>query len=198
MFTGIIETTGSISSISAEGSNKTFRISSSLAPQLKIDQSLSHDGVCLTVESVTTDSYQVTAIAETLSKSCLSGWKIGKSINLERCLQINGRLDGHIVQGHVDCTAICMERQEKQGSWFFRFEFPDSFRNLVIEKGSIAVNGISLTCFEVTHSSFSVAIIPYTFENTNIRDLVKGSLVNIEFDLIGKYVERLYNTKSNR
>lgn len=198
MFTGIIETTGSISSISAEGSNKTFRISSSLAPQLKIDQSLSHDGVCLTVESVTTDSYQVTAIAETLSKSCLSGWKIGKSINLERCLQINGRLDGHIVQGHVDCTAICMERQEKQGSWFFRFEFPDSFRNLVIEKGSIAVNGISLTCFEVTHSSFSVAIIPYTFENTNIRDLVKGSLVNIEFDLIGKYVERLYSTNFNR
>ena len=198
MFTGIIETTGSISSISAEGSNKTFRISSSLAPQLKIDQSLSHDGVCLTVESVTTDSYQVTAIAETLSKSCLSGWKIGKSINLERCLQINGRLDGHIVQGHVDCTAICMERQEKQGSWFFRFEFPDSFRNLVIEKGSIAVNGISLTCFEVTHSSFSVAIIPYTFENTNIRDLVNGSLVNIEFDLIGKYVERLYSTNFNR
>jgi riboflavin synthase len=191
MFTGIIETIGRISSISPEGSNKTFRIFSSLAPQLRVDQSLSHDGVCLTIESVSGEHYKVTAIEETLSKTCLSNWKVSDSINLERCLQMNGRLDGHMVQGHVDTTAICVDRRNHSGSWVIRFEFPESFRNLVIEKGSIAVNGISLTCFEVTDNAFSVAIIPYTFENTNIRDLVPGSAVNIEFDLIGKYVERI-------
>jgi riboflavin synthase len=191
MFTGIIETTGIVSSISSEGSNKTFHISSSLASQLRVDQSLSHDGVCLTVESVTAEQYEVTAIAETLSKTCLSHWKPGISVNLERCLQMNGRLDGHIVQGHVDTTARCTDRQNLGGSWVFRFEFPGSFRNLIIEKGSIAVNGVSLTCFDVTDNEFSVAIIPYTFENTNIRDLVPDSFVNIEFDLIGKYVERM-------
>jgi riboflavin synthase len=193
MFTGIIETTGIVSSISSEGSNKTFHISSSLASQLRVDQSLSHDGVCLTVESVTAEQYEVTAIAETLSKTCLSHWKPGISVNLERCLQMNGRLDGHIVQGHVDTTARCTDRQNLGGSWVFRFEFPGSFRNLIIEKGSIAVNGVSLTCFDVTDNEFSVAIIPYTFENTNIRDLVPDSLVNIEFDLIGKYVQRMIN-----
>jgi riboflavin synthase len=191
MFTGIIETMGIVSSISSEGSNKTFHISSSLASQLRVDQSLSHDGVCLTVESVTAEQYEVTAIAETLSKTCLSHWKPGISVNLERCLQMNGRLDGHIVQGHVDTTARCTDRQNLGGSWVFRFEFPGSFRNLIIEKGSIAVNGVSLTCFDVTDNEFSVAIIPYTFENTNIRDLVPDSFVNIEFDLIGKYVERM-------
>jgi riboflavin synthase len=193
MFTGIIETMGIVSSISSEGSNKTFHISSSLASQLRVDQSLSHDGVCLTVESVTAEQYEVTAIAETLSKTCLSHWKPGISVNLERCLQMNGRLDGHIVQGHVDTTARCTDRQNLGGSWVFRFEFPGSFRNLIIEKGSIAVNGVSLTCFDVTDNEFSVAIIPYTFENTNIRDLVPDSLVNIEFDLIGKYVQRMIN-----
>jgi riboflavin synthase len=191
MFTGIIEASGSILSISDQGSNRTFRISSSLAPQLSVDQSLSHDGVCLTIEKVSGDQHEVTAIAETLSKTNLSGWKPGARVNLERCLQINGRLDGHIVQGHVDTTAVCRDRQNKSGSWVFRFEFPESFRNLIIEKGSIAVNGISLTCFEVTGNAFSVAIIPFTFENTNIGDLVPGSPVNIEFDLIGKYVERM-------
>jgi riboflavin synthase len=191
MFTGIIEATGVISSISTEGDNKTFQMISSLSPQLKVDQSLSHDGVCLTVESVTEHTYQVTAIAETLSKTGLMGWKPGDRINLERCLQMNGRLDGHMVQGHVDCTAICIQRLNQQGSWVFRFEFPETFRNLVIEKGSIAVNGISLTCFDVTKKTFSVAIIPYTFNNTNIRDLFPDSLVNIEFDLIGKYVEKM-------
>jgi riboflavin synthase len=191
MFTGIIETMGIVSSISSEGSNKTFHISSSLASQLRVDQSLSHDGVCLTVESVTAEQYEVTAIAETLSKTCLSHWKPGISVNLERCLQMNGRLDGHIVQGHVDTTARCTDRQNLGGSWVFRFEFPGSFRNLIIEKGSIAVNGVSLTCFDVTDNEFSVAIIPYTFENTNILDLVPDSFVNIEFDLIGKYVERM-------
>ncbi len=196
MFTGIIEATGVISSISAEKANKTFQIISSLSPGLKTDQSLSHDGVCLTVESVTEHTYQVTAVAETLSKTALSNWRAGDRINLERCLPLNGRLDGHMVQGHVDSTAICLERQDQQGSWVFRFEFPEKFRNLVIEKGSIAVNGISLTCFEVTDRSFSVAIIPYTFNFTNIRDLYPGSAVNIEFDLIGKYVERFLSNRA--
>ncbi len=192
MFTGIIEATGVISSISAEKTNKTFQIISSLSPELKTDQSLSHDGVCLTVESVTEHTYQVTAVAETLSKTVLSKWRAGDRINLERCLPLNGRLDGHMVQGHVDSTALCLERQDQQGSWVFRFEFPEMFRNLVIEKGSIAVNGISLTCFGVTDHSFSVAIIPYTYNFTNIRDLFPGSAVNIEFDLIGKYVARQF------
>ena len=193
MFTGIIEAIGSISSISEEGTNKKFRITSSLTQELHIDQSLSHDGVCLTVESVQGGSYQVTAIAETLSKTCLSHWKPGSRINLERCLHLNGRLDGHMVQGHVDTTAVCLGLRNQEGSWVFRFEFPESFRNLIIEKGSVAVNGISLTCFEVTENAFSVAIIPYTFENTNIREVVRGSIVNIEFDMIGKYIQRMMN-----
>jgi riboflavin synthase len=143
------------------------------------------------VERISDETYQVTAIAETLAKSTLSQWKPGTQINLERCLKMNGRLDGHLVQGHVDTTARCIDRRNQSGSWLFRFEFPSSFRNLVIEKGSVAVNGISLTCFDVTDDKFSVAIIPYTFEHTNIQQLVPGSLVNIEFDLIGKYVERM-------
>jgi riboflavin synthase len=191
MFTGIIEATGVISSISGEGTNKTFQVISALSPELKVDQSLSHDGVCLTIEAVTEHTYQVTAIAETLSKTCLSQWRPGSRINLERCLQLNGRLDGHMVQGHVDTTATCTGRQNQQGSWIFRFEFPEVFKNLVIEKGSIAVNGVSLTCFEITDNAFSVAIIPYTFDYTNFRDLLPGSIVNIEFDMIGKYVERI-------
>lgn len=190
MFTGIIEATGVISSISGSGTNKTFQIISSLSPELKVDQSISHDGVCLTVESVTEHTYQVTAIAETLSKTILSDWRPGDRVNLERCLQFNGRLDGHLVQGHVDSPAKCILRENLEGSWLFRFEFPESFRNLVIEKGSIAVNGISLTCFNVTNNAFSVAVIPYTYDITNIRDVYPQSLVNIEFDLIGKYVER--------
>jgi riboflavin synthase len=196
MFTGIIEAIGNISSVSAEGTNKIFQISSPITHELGIDQSVSHDGVCLTVESVSESIYQVTAIAETLSKTCLSRWKPGDRVNLERCLRLNGRLDGHMVQGHVDTIAKCKSRQNQNGSWVFRFEFPEIYKNLVIEKGSVAVNGISLTCFEVTNTEFSVAIIPYTFENTNIRDLGEGSCVNIEFDLIGKYVERM--TRVNR
>jgi riboflavin synthase len=196
MFTGIIEATGVISTISSSGTNKIFQIISGLSPELKVDQSLSHDGVCLTVEGVTEHTYQVTAIAETLSKSNLSYWRPGDRVNLERCLQINGRLDGHMVQGHVDSTAICQDRQNEQGSWLFRFEFPIRFRNLLIEKGSVAINGISLTCFDVTDNSFYVAIIPYTFDHTNIRDIYPGSMVNIEFDLIGKYVERQYISES--
>ncbi|HEX3767016.1 MAG TPA: riboflavin synthase [Puia sp.] len=193
MFTGIIETTGVISTVSGNGTNKTFQIISSLAPELRVDQSLSHDGVCLTVESVTEHTYQVTAITETLSRSTLSDWRPGNRVNLERCLQFNGRLDGHLVQGHVDSPAKCINRENLEGSWVFRFEYPESYRNLVIEKGSIAVNGISLTCFNVTQNAFSVAIIPYTYDHTNIRDVYPESMVNIEYDLIGKYVQRMVN-----
>jgi riboflavin synthase len=197
MFTGIIEAIGNVSTVSVEGTNKIFRISSPITHELGIDQSVSHDGVCLTVESVSESSYQVTAVAETLSKTCLSHWKPGSRVNLERCLKMNGRLDGHIVQGHVDATAICKDRQDIMGSWVFLFKFPEFFKNLIIEKGSVAINGISLTCFDVTDDEFSVAIIPYTFENTNIKDLVPGSLVNIEFDLIGKYVERMMTQRKD-
>jgi len=198
MFTGIIEATGVISNISGSGTNKTFQIISGLSPELRVDQSLSHDGVCLTVETLTEHTYQVTAVAETLSKSILPTWRPGNRINLERCVQLNGRLDGHMVQGHVDCTARCIYRENMEGSWIFRFEFPESFRNLIIEKGSVAVNGVSLTCFNVTNNAFSVAVIPYTYDNTNIRDVFRDSLVNIEFDLIGKYVERQYNASFKR
>jgi len=191
MFTGIIEAIGTVSHFSDQGTNRTFRIFSALAPELKVDQSLSHDGVCLTVESVSADIYGVTAVAETLSISGISQWKPGTRINLERSLPMNGRLDGHLVQGHVDAQARCIHINNQAGSWLIRFEFPEIFNRLVIEKGSIAVNGISLTCFDVSDKAFSVAIIPYTYEHTNIRDLLPGSMVNIEFDLIGKYVERM-------
>jgi riboflavin synthase len=191
MFTGIIEAMGTISSISAKGSNKTFRISSSLAPHLRVDQSLSHDGVCLTIESADADHYQVTAIKETLEKSNLNEWQEAGLVNLERCLQMNGRLDGHIVQGHIDTTAECIARKDQDGSWIFRFSYPKAFRHLVIEKGSIALNGISLTCFEASGNEFSVAVIPYTYENTNISQIRVGTCVNLEFDMIGKYVARI-------
>jgi riboflavin synthase len=190
MFTGIIEAQGIIKEITRSGSNKTYRLTSSLAPELRVDQSLSHDGVCLTVETVSAVDYTVTAIDETLSKTRLNQWKTGDRVNLERCLQMNGRLDGHIVQGHVDAVAVCRTRKSQDGSWVFAFEFPESFSHLVIEKGSIAVNGISLTCFDISRNHFAVAIIPYTFEHTNMKDLQPGSEVNIEFDMIGKYIGR--------
>jgi riboflavin synthase len=191
MFTGIIETLGEITSIFVKGSNKTFEITSPLASQLKVDQSLCHDGVCLTVESVAPEKYTVTAIGETLAKTCLNDWKTGGLVNLERCLQMNGRLDGHLVQGHVDTTAICIDVRDMNGSWIFTFQFPEYFGKLIIEKGSVSVNGISLTCFNVKKNAFSVAIIPYTFKHTNINRILKNSIVNIEFDMIGKYVNRL-------
>ena len=196
MFTGIIEAQGTLQDITRSGTNKTFRIAAVLAPELRVDQSLSHDGACLTIETVSGDTYTVTAIAETLSKTRLNHWKPGDQINLERCLQMNGRLDGHLVQGHVDTTAVCVSRENRDGSWEFRFEFPDSFSNLVIEKGSIAVNGISMTCYDITRNAFRVAIIPYTLENTNMKVLETGNLVNIEFDLIGKYVERMIKPRT--
>ena len=192
MFTGIIEKIGIVADIEIKGSNLSFWIESPLSSALKTDQSVSHNGVCLTVEEIIEDKYRVTAIQETLQKTNLATLKIGDFVNLERCMQMNGRLDGHVVQGHVDTTAICKNIFEKNGSWEFTFEIDPSFSTLIIEKGSIAVNGISLTIFNLTDNNFTVAIIPYTFEHTNIKKLKVNETVNIEFDMIGKYVQRLY------
>jgi riboflavin synthase len=196
MFTGIIEAQGLLESIIPSGSNKTFRILSPLSSGLIVDQSLSHNGVCLTVESVSGDAHVVTAIAETLSRTTMDHWKAGDQVNLEQCMRLNDRLDGHIVQGHVDTTAVCVNRENREGSRIFRFEFPESFAQLIIEKGSVAVDGISLTCFDITKNRFSVAIIPYTLEHTNMQSIDAGSAVNIEFDLIGKYVNRISALRS--
>jgi riboflavin synthase len=195
MFTGIIESTGTIKEIITTGTNKSFWVSSPLANDLKIDQSLSHSGVCLTVEEINNGMHRVTAIKETLLKTNLSTWTNNTVINLERCMQLNGRLDGHIVQGHVDCTVTCIEVTAKDGSWEYSFSFPAEFAAFIIEKGSVTVNGISLTCFNVTHTCFTVAIIPYTFEHTNINSLKKDDIVNIEWDVIGKYVNRIHSLK---
>ncbi len=195
MFTGIIESLGLIEAIELNGTNATFWVSSSLSDELKVDQSLSHSGVCLTVEEVIEGMHRVTAIEETLKKTNLGTWKAGTLINLERCMQLNGRLDGHIVQGHVDATATCIKKIALDGSWEYTFQFQEQFAHLVIEKGSISVNGISLTCFNVTANSFTVAIIPYTFEHTNMKQLEEGNLINIEFDIIGKYVQRMAQLK---
>ena len=190
MFTGIIECTGKITAVIKNGSNISFWINSPVSDALTIDQSVSHNGVCLTVDALDNHLLRVTAIAETLSKTELATWQEGTEVNIERCMVMNGRLDGHIVQGHVDCTAICTERKDLAGSWEFSFQFPESFAHLVIEKGSIAVNGTSLTCFNITKNSFTIAVIPYTFKYTNIHQVQTGSLVNIEFDILGKYIQR--------
>lgn len=192
MFTGIIEATGKVTSVISQGNNKTFWIQSALSSSFKVDQSVSHDGVCLTIEETKGDSHRVTAIRETLEKSNLDNWANGAIVNLERSLQINARIDGHLVQGHVDSVARCLAAVEKQGSWQYRFAFPEKFKNLVIEKGSIAINGISLTLFNVGLSEFEVAIIPYTHDHTNISHIKTGMFVNIEFDMLGKYVNRIY------
>ena len=197
MFTGIIETQGVCTHITENGSNKTFTIQSTIGTSLKIDQSLSHNGVCLTVESIQQNTHTVTAIEETLKKTNLGLLQPGDAINLERCMLINGRLDGHIVQGHVDCTAICIEKKVLNGSWEFVFQFPGEFASLIIEKGSVCVNGISLTCFNVSKDRFTIAVIPYTFEHTNIRTVNPGSMVNIEFDVVGKYIARIQELKSS-
>jgi riboflavin synthase len=195
MFTGIIENTGIIKDIIHTGTNTSFWVGSPMAAELKIDQSLSHNGVCLTVEAIKDGMHRVTAIAETLGKTNLGTWVEGSVVNLERCLQLNGRLDGHIVQGHVDCTAVCTGVTEKDGSWEYSFVFPEQFAASVIEKGSVTVNGISLTCFNLTGNQFTVAIIPYTYEHTNMGALHKDDLVNIEWDVIGKYVSRILSLK---
>jgi riboflavin synthase len=192
VFTGIIEQTGVIRDIITEGSNKHFWISSSLTPELKIDQSVSHNGICLTVVERKDDAYRVTAIAETLTRTNLDKARVNDLVNLERCMPANGRFDGHIVQGHVDDTATCIAVENKNGSWVFTFETVDpSHATLLVEKGSICINGISLTLVSVNARQFSVAIIPYTFEHTNIHTLQPGSEVNIEYDIIGKYIARM-------
>lgn len=198
MFTGIIETTGKITGILQEGTNRIFWIESGISHELSIDQSVSHSGVCLTVDALESGKHRVTAIAETLDKTNLGKWETGNLVNLERCMPINGRLDGHIVQGHVDCTGTCISRIDKSGSWEYRFKIPVAFAALIIEKGSISLNGTSLTIFNVTEDEFTVAIIPYTFEHTNIHTVQPGDLVNIEFDIVGKYINRTQwlNSKS--
>lgn len=197
MFTGIIETLGIIEEVSTSGSNKTFWIASPLSNALKPDQSVAHNGVCLTVEAVGPSSHKVTAVAETLQKTALNYWQPGGHINLERSLQVGSRLDGHFVQGHVDTTGICKSIQNKGGSVEFTFQFPPSFAALMIEKGSVCVNGISLTAFNVAYELFTVAIIPYTFEHTNLKYLQVNDAVNLEFDMLGKYlVRRLHLTEA--
>lgn len=190
MFTGIIETVGKIKQLTKEKENLHIIIESEISSELKVDQSVSHDGVCLTVVKVFENAYEVTAIQETLDKTNLKFYKEGAKVNLERAMKLGARLDGHIVQGHVDCVATCVERTEAEGSWMYKFEYdhPD-FRT--VEKGSITVNGVSLTVVDSKEKSFRVAIIPYTFNHTNFQDIEKGTVVNLEFDIIGKYVANL-------
>lgn len=196
MFTGIIEDQGTISEILNQEGNRTFWISSSISNELQIDQSISHNGVCLTVEDLREGAHQVTAIEETLSKTTLGQCQTGDTINLERCMQMNGRLDGHLVQGHVDSTGKCLYLNERQGSWEIRIQFPPQFASLVVEKGSICLNGISLTIYDIRRDEFSVAIIPYTYAHTNLKQLAQGDLVNLEFDLVGKYLNRIMELRS--
>ncbi|SKB89102.1 riboflavin synthase [Daejeonella lutea] len=193
MFTGIIEDLGHLIGVRADKGNIHFTVKSEISQELKIDQSVSHNGVCLTVVAIENGAHTVTAVDETLKKSNLGSLKPGDIINLERCMQMNGRLDGHIVQGHVDQTAICDEVRALEGSWEYTFSYDAALRNVTVEKGSICVNGISLTVINSRANSFSVAIIPYTFEHTNMQNLRQGDSVNLEFDIIGKYVARLMN-----
>ncbi len=195
MFTGIIETTGIVKETVTNGSNKTFWVQSGISQELSIDQSVSHNGVCLTVEEIKEDMHRLTAIDETLAKTNLNSWQPGSVVNIERCLQMNGRLDGHIVQGHADTTSLCTNLIEKNGSWEYNFEMDKKFAGLIIEKGSVALNGISLTIFNVLDNGFTVAIIPYTYQHTNMQFLKISDRVNLEFDMIGKYVNRLVQLK---
>jgi len=191
LFTGIIETLGKVTQLKKEQGNLHISVQSQIANELKIDQSVSHNGVCLTVVEINHDAHVVTAIDETLQKSNIGNLQVGDFINLERCMQINGRLDGHIVQGHVDQTAVCINAQETNGSWVYTFEYDVTKGNLTVEKGSICVNGISLTVINSKDNSFSVAIIPYTYEHTNLQQVQVGNKVNLEFDIIGKYVAKM-------
>jgi riboflavin synthase len=196
MFTGIIEQIGTIEAVETNNTNLTLTIQSALAAELKVDQSISHSGVCLTVEEVVGNKYKVTVIDETLKKTTIGLWKKGDIINLERCLRFDGRLDGHIVQGHVDTVGTCIGYEEKNGSWEYVIEIDEKFASLIIEKGSISLNGISLTIFNITDTSFTVAIIPYTYEHTNMHTLALGDKVNVEFDMVGKYVGRMNKLQS--
>ena len=191
MFTGIIEAFGTIEQIIREGTNIHIELSSPLSSELKIDQSLAHDGVCLTVVEVSPEGYRVTAIDETLRKTNLSSWSVGKKVNLERCMPANGRFDGHIVQGHVDQVGTIQKITDQDGSWLFDISYHHESGNVTVEKGSITVNGTSLTCFNSGPGKFSVAIIPYTYEHTNFHQLRVGDPVNLEFDIVGKYIQRI-------
>src|ERR1700758_2200943 len=188
MFTGIIETLGKISELRHEQGNLHITVESAISSELKIDQSVAHNGVCLTVVALTDGKHTVTAIEETLNKTNLGALVVGDLVNLERCMQMNARLDGHIVQGHVDQTATCTDFKETDGSWEYTFEYDPAQGNVTVEKGSICVNGISLTVVNSKNNSFSVAVIPYTYEHTNLQQVREGSMVNLEFDIIGKYV----------
>lgn len=190
MFTGIIESMGTVRAVDQKGSNRVFTIESAISSQLKEDQSVSHNGICLTVEAVSGNTHHLTAIEETLKKTNAGEWQPGTVLNLERCVTANSRFDGHFVSGHVDGTGTCISAEERDGSTVYQIGFDEQFAPLVIEKGSICLNGISLTIFNVTQNSFSVAIIPYTATHTNIGLLKPGSRVNLEFDMIGKYLNR--------
>ena len=192
MFTGIIETLGALVEVKKDQENLHLTIESGLTNDLKIDQSIAHNGVCLTVVSKTNSTYTVTAIQETCLKTNIESWTVGDAINLERAMLLGARLDGHIVQGHVDQTGICTEIREAEGSWYYSFEYDPSLHNITIEKGSITVNGVSLTVVNSKANSFSVAIIPYTYQHTNFHTFKVGTKVNLEFDVIGKYVSRLH------
>lgn len=189
MFTGIIETLGIVKQVQESGANKTFTLEATFTNELKVDQSVAHNGVCLTVTGFTADGYQVTAIAETLRRTNLGLLKAGDPVNLERCMVMNGRIDGHIVQGHVDQTAVCTSVKDENGSWMFHFSYDTASGHLTVPKGSVCVNGVSLTVVDAQPGVFSVAIIPYTYEHTNFRVIQEGSTVNVEFDIIGKYVQ---------
>lgn len=193
MFTGIIETLGIIKDIQKEGDNLHITIASSITNELKIDQSVAHNGVCLTVVAISGDEYTVTAIKETILKTNLAEWKVDNIVNLERAMKLGDRLDGHIVQGHVDQTGECISIEEANGSWYFTFKYDRKLNNITIEKGSITINGVSLTVLNSKDDEFSVAIIPYTFEHTNFKNFTIGTKINLEFDVIGKYVSRLTN-----
>lgn len=197
MFTGIIESLGKVVKIEKKQSNVNFTLQSSLSSELKIDQSLAHNGVCLTVVALKPDqnTHTVTAIHETLQKSCLDDWQLGTLVNLERATRLGDRLDGHLVQGHVDQTAVCTHKKDAEGSWVFTFEYQPGSGNLTIEKGSIAINGVSLTVFNSKRNRFDVAIIPYTYEHTNFSQIEVGTTVNLEFDMMGKYVKKLLSER---
>lgn len=195
MFTGIIETLGIIKDLKKENDNLHITVSSTITHELKIDQSVAHNGVCLTVVSINNDEFTVTAIKETILKTNLGDWEIGDSINIERAMKLGDRLDGHIVQGHVDQIGTCKSIEEANGSWYYTFDYDKGLSNITIEKGSITVNGVSLTVVDSKESEFSVAIIPYTHEHTNFKNFKIGTKINLEFDVVGKYVARLHSLR---
>ena len=191
MFTGIIEAAAEIVTVDTEGTNKTFTLKSPIASEFKVDQSVSHNGVCLTVTEISGDTYKVTAVEETLLKTNLGSLKEGSKINLERCMPASGLFDGHIVQGHVDQTAVCIKAEARDGSWLYDFEYNPTLGNITVEKGSICINGVSLTVFNSKSNTFRVTIIPYTYSFTNFHELKEGDTVNLEFDILGKYIKRI-------